>query len=64
MVTVLRRVEVEIANGKTAPQACRECGITEQTPGVHRQEVAQMAGGAGNLAVVYRAGQPLREWIL
>ena len=31
IVTVLRQVEVGIANGKTAPQACREAGITEQT---------------------------------
>jgi len=30
-VTVLRQVEVGIANGKTTPQACRETGITEQT---------------------------------
>jgi transposase-like protein len=31
IVTVLRQVEVGIANGKTTPQACREAGITEQT---------------------------------
>jgi putative transposase len=30
-VTVLRQVEVSIANGKATPQACRESGIAEQT---------------------------------
>lgn len=31
IVTVLRQIEVEIANGKTTPQACREAQITAQT---------------------------------
>jgi transposase-like protein len=31
IVTVLRQVEVAMANGKTTPHACRESGITEQT---------------------------------
>ena len=31
IVTLLRQVEVEIANGKTPPQACKEAGITQQT---------------------------------
>jgi putative transposase len=31
IVTVLRQVEVSMANGKATPQACRESGITEQT---------------------------------
>jgi transposase-like protein len=30
-MTLLRQVEVMIANGQTTPQACREAGITEQT---------------------------------
>jgi transposase-like protein len=30
-VTVLRQVEVALANGKATPQACREAGIAEQT---------------------------------
>jgi putative transposase len=30
-VTVLRQVEVAVANGKSTPQACREAEITEQT---------------------------------
>jgi len=31
VVNLLRKIEVEIANGKTTPQASREAGITEQT---------------------------------
>jgi transposase-like protein len=28
---LLRQIEVDISNGKTTPQACREVEITEQT---------------------------------
>src|SRR5271155_2622546 len=31
IVTVLRQIEVGIANGKTTPQACKEAEITMQT---------------------------------
>lgn len=31
IVTVLRQVQVEAANGKSTPQACRQARITEQT---------------------------------
>jgi putative transposase len=31
IVNLLRQIEVEIANGKTTPQACREAQITVQT---------------------------------
>ena len=31
MVTILRQMEVQMANGKTAPQACKEAGIHTQT---------------------------------
>ena len=31
VVNLLRQIEVEIANGKTTPQACRDAGITAQT---------------------------------
>ena len=30
-MTLLRQVEVELANGKTTPQACKEAEITAQT---------------------------------
>ena len=31
IVTVLRQIELEIANGKTTPQSCRDAEITGQT---------------------------------
>jgi hypothetical protein len=31
IVTLLRQGEVELANGKTTPQACKEAEITAQT---------------------------------
>ena len=31
IVNLLRQIEVEMANGKTTPQACRDAGITAQT---------------------------------
>ena len=31
IVNLLRQIEVEIANGKTTPQACRDAQITIQT---------------------------------
>jgi|HubBroStandDraft_2_1064218.scaffolds.fasta_scaffold00045_4 putative transposase len=31
IVTLLRQVEVELANGKTTPQVCEEAEITAQT---------------------------------
>ena len=31
IVNLLRQVEVEIADGKTTPQACKEAEITQQT---------------------------------
>jgi transposase-like protein len=31
IVSLLRQIELAVANGKTTPVACRESGITEQT---------------------------------
>ncbi len=31
IVNLLRQIEVEVANGKATPQACREAGIHTQT---------------------------------
>jgi transposase-like protein len=31
IVALLRQIEVEIANGRTTPQACKEAAITQQT---------------------------------
>ena len=38
IVNLLRQIEVEIANGKTTPQACRDAAITAQTDYRWRQE--------------------------
>ena len=31
IVTILRQIEVAVANEKTTPQACKEAGISTQT---------------------------------
>ena len=38
IVTLLRQVEVQLANGKTTPQACKEAEITAQTYDRWRKE--------------------------
>ena len=38
IVKLLRRIEVEVAHGKTTPPAAREVGITEQTDYRWRRE--------------------------
>jgi putative transposase len=38
IVNLLTQIEVEIANGKTTPQACREAAITVQTYHLWRKE--------------------------
>ena len=35
IVTVLRQIEVQMANGKAAPQACKEAGIHTQSCGMN-----------------------------
>ena len=42
VVTVLRQMEVAMANGKTAPQACKEAGIHTQTYYRWRKEYGGM----------------------
>ena len=38
IVTVLRQIEVAMANGKSTPQACQEAGIHTQTYDRWRKE--------------------------
>ncbi len=38
MVTILRQMEVQMANGKTAPHACKEAEIHTQTYSRWRKE--------------------------
>ena len=42
IVTVLRQIEVQMANGKTAPQACKEAGIHTRTYYRWRKEYGGM----------------------
>jgi putative transposase len=42
IVTLLRQIEVGIANGKTAPQACKEAAINTQTYYRWRKEYGGM----------------------
>ncbi len=43
IVTMLRQIEVSIANGKTTPQACKEAEITMQTHGRIQRRRAMLA---------------------
>ena len=47
IVTLLRQIEVGIANGKTHPVACREVGITEQTYYRWRKEYGSLKEHCG-----------------
>ena len=42
IVTVLRQIEVQIANGKKVPQACKEAGIHTQTYYRWRKEYGRL----------------------
>ena len=57
IVSLLRQVEVAVANGKTTPVACREGGITEQTYYRWRKEYGGLAGGPGAAAEGTGAGE-------
>ncbi len=63
IVTLLRQIEVEIANGKTTPQACRGAQITEQTYYRWQMEYGGFSGPQGVAAkciITYCFG--LLEW--
>ena len=42
IVTLLRQIEVAVANGKTTPQACKEAQITAQTYYRWRKEFGRL----------------------
>ena len=48
IVTMLRQIEVSIANGKTTPQACKEAAITVQTFYRWRKEYGGRPSGSRN----------------
>ncbi len=49
VVNILRQIEVEIANGKTTPQACRDAQITVQTYYRWRKEFGGLKLGQAKL---------------
>ncbi len=50
IVNLLRQVELEIANGKTTPQACRDAQITAQTYYRWRKEFGGLNAGPSEAA--------------
>ena len=50
IIAVLRQIEVRMANGKTAPQACKEAGIHTQTYYRLAEGIRRAEGGAGKTA--------------
>jgi len=57
IVSLLRQIEVAVANGKTTPAACREGGITEQTYYRLAERVRWPAGRSGAAAEGVGAGE-------
>lgn len=73
IVTLLRQIEVEIANGKTTPHACKEAQITVQTYYRWRKEfgglkldqakrMKDLAGGAPFDSRNLLGGLPFAVW--
>ena len=50
IVVVLRQIEVQIANGKTPPQACKEAGIVHPDVLPVAEGIRRAEGGAGKTA--------------
>ena len=57
IVTLLRQVEVAVANGKGTPQACKEAAITEQTYYRWRKEYGGPEAGPSETAERAREGK-------
>ena len=57
IVNLLRQIEVEIANGKTTPQACKEAEITQQTYYRWRKEYRRSETGSSQASERAGAGE-------
>ena len=57
IVTLLRQVEVAVANGKGTPQACKEAAITEQTYYRWRERIRGPEAGPSETAERAREGK-------
>ena len=44
IVTLLRRVEVAVGNGKATPQACKEVVCARRDPAAHQESQARTTG--------------------
>ena len=64
VVNILRQIEVEIANGKTTPQACRDAQITVQTYYRWRKEYGGLkVGQAKRLKELEKENSRLKRWV-
>ena len=64
IVNLLRQIEVAIANGKTAPQACREAEITAQTYYRWRKEFGGLKlDQARRLKELEKENSRLKRWV-
>ena len=64
IVALLRQIEVEIANGKTTPQACRDAQITVQTYYRWRKEFGGLKlGQAKRLKQLERENAKLKRLV-
>jgi hypothetical protein len=58
IVTLLRQIEVEIANGKTTPQACKEAEITQQAYYRWRKRIRRARAGTSKTTEGAGEGEP------
>jgi transposase-like protein len=64
IVNLLRKIAVEIAQGKTTPQAAREVGITEQTYYRWRREFGGLTlDQAKRLKELEKENRRLKRWV-
>jgi transposase-like protein len=64
IVNLLRKIAVEIAQGKTTPQAAREVGITEQTYYRWRREFGGLKlDQAKRLKELEKENSRLKRWV-
>ena len=64
IVNLLRQIEVEIANGKTTPQACRDAEITTQTYYRWRKEFGGLKlDQARRLKELEKENSRLKRWV-
>jgi putative transposase len=63
IVTLLRQIEAEIANGKTTPHACKEAQITVQTYYRWRKEFGGLKLDQGKrMKDLERENAKLKRW--